>query len=53
MKVATPPSLPSSVRSPNPFVIALTQALGIGTNRDDQYTPLPGTEQIDYVRAWS
>jgi beta-glucanase (GH16 family) len=53
LKVATPPTLPSSMRSPNPFVIALSQALGIGTNRNDQYTPLPATEQIDYVRAWS
>lgn len=53
MKVATPPALPSSARSPNPFVIALSQALGIGANRNVPDTPLPATEQIDYVRAWT
>lgn len=53
MTVATPPALPSSVRSPNPFVIALSQALGIVGNRNRPSTPLPATEKIDYVRAWS
>jgi beta-glucanase (GH16 family) len=37
-----------------PFFIALTQALGVGTN---PFTPgvteLPATTQIDWVRAWS
>jgi Glycosyl hydrolases family 16 len=37
-----------------PFFIALTQALGVGTNA---FTPgateLPATTQIDWVRAWS
>ncbi|GEM_PF-2205020 len=37
-----------------PFVIALTQALGIGTNAfDPNVTPVPATTQVDYVRAWS
>ena len=37
-----------------PFFIALTQALGVGTNH---FTPgtteLPATTQIDWVRAWA
>ena len=36
-----------------PFFIALTQALGVGTNAFvDGTTPLPATTQIDYVRIW-
>jgi beta-glucanase (GH16 family) len=36
-----------------PFFIALTQALGTGTNSfDPATTPLPATTRIDYVRAW-
>lgn len=36
-----------------PFFIALTQALGIGTNAlNPQTTPLPATTNIDYVRVW-
>jgi beta-glucanase (GH16 family) len=36
-----------------PFMIALTQALGIGTNEfDPDTTPLPATTTVDYVRAW-
>jgi beta-glucanase (GH16 family) len=36
-----------------PFFIALTQALGIGTNQfDPASTPLPATTAVDYVRAW-
>lgn len=36
-----------------PFLVALTQALGIGTNAfDPATTPLPATTQIDYVRVW-
>lgn len=49
--------LPSNVQSPapfnQPFFIALTQALGIGTNAySPSITPLPATTSIDYVRAW-
>jgi beta-glucanase (GH16 family) len=37
-----------------PFFIALTQALGVGTNAfSSPTTPLPATTQIDWVRAWS
>ncbi len=37
-----------------PFFIALTQALGVGTNAfSPASTPLPATTQIDWVRAWS
>jgi beta-glucanase (GH16 family) len=37
-----------------PFFIALTQALGVGTNEfDPETTPLPATTEVDYVRAWS
>ena len=36
-----------------PFFIALTQALGVGTNAfDPATTPLPATTTVDYVRAW-
>ncbi len=37
-----------------PFFIALTQALGVGTNAfSAPSTPLPATTQVDWVRAWS
>jgi beta-glucanase (GH16 family) len=37
-----------------PFIIALTQALGIGQNAFNPYTtPLPATTSIDYVRVWN
>ena len=36
-----------------PFIIALTQALGIGTNQfEPETTPLPATTEVDYVRVW-
>jgi beta-glucanase (GH16 family) len=36
-----------------PFFIALTQALGIGTNEfDPATTPLPATTTVDYVHVW-
>ena len=36
-----------------PFIIALTQALGIDGNAfDPSTTPLPATTSIDYVRVW-
>jgi beta-glucanase (GH16 family) len=36
-----------------PFFIALTQALGIGTNAfNPATTPLPATTSVDYVRVW-
>jgi len=36
-----------------PFFLALTQALGIGTNSfDPATTPLPATTLIDYVHVW-
>jgi beta-glucanase (GH16 family) len=36
-----------------PFFIALTQALGIGTNAfNPSTTPLPATTSIQYVRVW-
>jgi hypothetical protein len=37
-----------------PFFIALTQALGVGTNAfSASSTPLPATTQVDWVRGWS
>jgi beta-glucanase (GH16 family) len=36
-----------------PFMIALTQALGVNSNAVTDATPLPATTQIDYVRVWS
>jgi hypothetical protein len=36
-----------------PFMVALTQALGINTNAfSPASTPLPATTQVDYVRVW-
>jgi beta-glucanase (GH16 family) len=36
-----------------PFMVALTQALGVGVNAfDPATTPLPATTQVDYVRVW-
>jgi len=36
-----------------PFFLALTQALGVGTNQfNPATTPLPATTSIDYVRVW-
>jgi beta-glucanase (GH16 family) len=36
-----------------PFFIALTQALGVGTNAfDPAATPLPAMTEVDYVRVW-
>jgi beta-glucanase (GH16 family) len=36
-----------------PFMIALTQALGVASNEfDPATTPLPATTVVDYVRAW-
>lgn len=48
---------PASLVKPQPFdqpfMIALTQALGIGTNAfSPATTPLPATTQVDYVRIW-
>jgi beta-glucanase (GH16 family) len=49
------PADPQSKPQPfdQPFFIALTQALGVGTNEfDPATTPLPATTEVDYVRAW-
>jgi beta-glucanase (GH16 family) len=36
-----------------PFFIALTQALGVGTNAfNPATTPLPATTSVEYVRVW-
>ena len=36
----------------HPFMVALTQALGVGTNAYTTSTPLPATTEVDYVRVW-
>jgi beta-glucanase (GH16 family) len=37
----------------HPFLVALTQGLGIGTNQfDPATTPLPATTEVDYLRVW-
>jgi beta-glucanase (GH16 family) len=37
----------------HPFMVALTQALGVGGNAfDPATTPLPATTQVDYVHVW-
>jgi beta-glucanase (GH16 family) len=45
-------TLPAGHPFDQPFMIALTQALGIGANAFDANTPLPATTQIDYVHIW-
>lgn len=36
-----------------PFIVALTQALGVGDNAfNAATTPLPATTQVDYVHVW-
>ena len=35
-----------------PFIIALTQGLGLGGNALTSSTPTTGTTQVDYVRVW-
>jgi hypothetical protein len=50
------PAAPLSKPAPfdQPFIIALTQSLGVATtaNQPDAATPLPATMQVDYVRVW-
>jgi beta-glucanase (GH16 family) len=49
------PALPLVGSQPfdQPFMVVLTQALGITTNEfDPATTPLPATTQVDYVRVW-
>jgi beta-glucanase (GH16 family) len=49
------PALPLVKPQPfdHPFMVALTQALGIGGNAfDPATTPLPATTQVDYVHVW-
>jgi beta-glucanase (GH16 family) len=50
------PLFPESGNEPfnQPFIISLTQALGIETNQfEPGQTPLPATTQVDWVRVWS
>jgi beta-glucanase (GH16 family) len=49
------PSAPQSKPQPfdQPFIVALTQLLGVGNNAfDPNKTPLPASTQVDYVRVW-
>jgi beta-glucanase (GH16 family) len=49
------PALPLLKPQPfdQPFLIALTQAIGVGTNAlDPAKTPFPASTDIDYVRVW-
>ena len=36
----------------HPFMVALTQMLGVGSNAVTDATPLPATTEIDHVRVW-
>ena len=36
-----------------PYIVALTQALGSGTNVMSSSTPIPATMNVDYLRVWS
>jgi hypothetical protein len=50
------PALPLASPQPfdQPFFVALTQALGVGTNAfQPTFTPLPATTLVDFVRVWS
>jgi beta-glucanase (GH16 family) len=47
------PSLAKPAPFDQPFLISLTQALGVNANAVTPDTPLPATTQIDYVRVWS
>lgn len=50
------PAAPLTKPAPfdQPFIVVLTQALGIGDNTfSPASTPLPATTQVDYVRVWS
>lgn len=46
-----------SMRAPAPFdqpyMVVLTQTLGLGANARTRSTPLPATTVVDYVRVWS
>jgi beta-glucanase (GH16 family) len=45
--------LTSSQPFDQPFIVVLTQALGVGTNEfDPETTPLPAKTVVDYVRVW-
>jgi beta-glucanase (GH16 family) len=49
------PALPLVKPQPfdQPFMLALTQAMGVGKNAfDPATTPLPATTQVDYVHVW-
>jgi hypothetical protein len=49
------PALPLWKPQPfdQPFIVALTQALGLGANGfDPATTPLPATTEVDYVHVW-
>ena len=35
-----------------PYIVAFTQALGVGANRLRWNTPIPATLHVDYVRVW-
>ena len=35
-----------------PFILALTQTLGVGANAVNRYTALPATTKVDWVRIW-
>jgi beta-glucanase (GH16 family) len=35
-----------------PYILALTQALGVGGNALRSNTPMPATMHVEYVRAW-
>ncbi len=50
------PAAPLSKPAPfdQPFMLALTQALGVASNQfDPATTPLPATTTVDYVRVWT
>lgn len=52
LRIPEPPSVPGLGAS-QPFLIALSQTLGVRKNTNTSASPLPGTTKIDYVRAWS
>lgn len=45
-------SLSGTAPFDQPFFLALTQAIGLGTNAPTTATPFPATTHVDYVRVW-
>jgi beta-glucanase (GH16 family) len=52
-KIHAEPPLSGSQPFDKPFVVNLTQTMGMGNNAPIEGTPLPLTTEVDYVRVWN